>query len=324
MGVVILKFRVLQRVVVAFVVFRRNSMSRRIANLLFLLATIGWGSSYLFTKFAVNELEPFTLVAIRFGLAFCISFAIFYRKLIHVCKQTIGASMILGVLMCAMFAMFNIVLKTENPSTVGFLLSTTVIFVPIFTVFMTRKLPPYSIVIGGLITTSGLTLFMFEGGMTMDMGVLLSILTAMMFALHLVVNNYFAQKYDALQLGVYQLGFASLFGIVCMMSFESMTGPQSSLGWISIFVLAVICSAFGFVVQSVAQKYTSAVETGFILALEPVFSALFAYIVLGEELKGREWLGALIIFSGVLIASYQRKEKATIHSPAQDTLKTNR
>jgi len=29
-------------------------------------------------------------------------------------------------------------------------------------------------------------------------------------------------------------------------------------------------------------------------------------------------------FSGVLIASYQRKEKATIHSPAQDTLKTNR
>ena len=300
-----------------FGVLGRNSMSRRIANLLFLFATIGWGSSYLFTKFAVNELEPFTLVAIRFGLAFCIAFGVFYRRLIHVSKETIGASFILGGLMCAMFTMFNIVLKTVNPSTAGFLLATTVIFVPLLTMVMTRKLPQYTIMIGGIVTTAGLTLFMFDGGLTIDHGVLLSILTAMMFAIHLVVNNYFVQKYDALQLGVYQLGFASVIGVICMLSFESISGPQSTLGWISICILAVICSAFGFVVQSVAQKYTSAVETSFILALEPVFSALFAFILLGEVLEAREWLGALIIFSGVLIASYQRKEKSTSYSTSQ-------
>lgn len=290
-------------------------MSRRMANVLFLFATIGWGSSYLFTHFAVHELAPFTLVAIRFGMAFCIAFGVFYRHLIHVSKQTIGASMILGGLMCTMFAMFNIVLKTENPSTVGFLISSTVIFVPLFNMFITRKRPESTIIFGGIVTTAGLTIFMFDGGLAMDWGALLCILTAIMFALHLVVNNYFAQKYDALQLGVYQLGFASVMGGGCMLSFESMSGPQSSLGWISIFVLAIICSAFGFVVQSVAQKYTSAVETGFILALEPVFSAIFAFIVLGEALVGKEWLGAFIIFCGVLIACYQRKEKVPHSSP---------
>jgi drug/metabolite transporter (DMT)-like permease len=292
-------------------------MSKSIANLLFLIATIGWGSSYLFTKFAVNELEPFTLVAIRFGIAFCIAFSVFYRRLIHISKETLGASLILGGLMCTMFTMFNHVLKTVDPSTAGFLLATTVIFVPLLIMIMTRKLPPYTIIIGGIVTMVGLTLFMFDGGMTINRGVLLSILTAIMFAIHLVVNNFFVKKYDALQLGVFQLGFASVIGGICMIGFESVSGPQSTLGWISISVLAVICSAFGFVVQSVVQKYTSAVETSFILALEPIFSALFAFIVLGEALEGKEWLGAFVIFSGVLIASYQRKEKPVIHSSSQ-------
>lgn len=289
-------------------------MTRRIANVLLLLATMGWGSSYLFTKFAVHELEPFTLVAIRFGLAFFIAFGVFYQRLIHVSKQTIEVSMILGGLMCVMFAMFNFILKTGNPSTVGFLLSTMVIFVPLITMFITRKLPPFSIIIGTIVTASGLTVFLFDGGLELNFDVLLSLLSAFLFAIHLVVNNYFAQKYDALQLGVYQFGFASVLGAACMLIFEPMNGPQSSLGWISIVVLAVICSAFGFVVQSVAQKYTSAVETGFILALEPIFSALFAFIVLGHALEGREWLGAFIIFSGVCIATYQRKEKETVYS----------
>lgn len=289
-------------------------MSKRIANLLFLIATMGWGSSYLFTKFAVHELEPFTLVTIRFGLAFFIAFGVFFRRLFPVSKQTIKASMILGGLMCVMFAMFNFILKTGNPSTVGFLLSTTVIFVPFLTMFTTRKLPPFSIIMGTFVTAAGLTIFMFDGGLALNIDVFLSLLSAFMFAIHLVANNYFAQKYDALQLGVYQFGFASILGAIFMLFFEPIKGPQSSLGWISIVVLAVICSAFGFVVQSVAQKYTSAVETGFILALEPVFSALFAFLVLGEALKGKEWIGAFIIFCGILIATYQRKEKETIYS----------
>ena len=35
-----------------------NIMSQRHANLLMVLVTAGWGSSYLFTKFAVADLQP--------------------------------------------------------------------------------------------------------------------------------------------------------------------------------------------------------------------------------------------------------------------------
>lgn len=288
-------------------------MSKTVANILFVLATIGWGSSYLFTKFAINELEPFTLIAMRFGIAFFIAFIIFYNKLIKVSFNTLKASAILGVLLCIMFTMFSYVLKMVNPSTAGFLLATTVIFVPLITMCFSKKLPQRQIVVGAIVTLIGLCIFMFNGSMSIDSGAILSIATAIVFAFHLVINNLFTKKHDALQLGVFQLGFACIFSVVLMLFFEPLHVPQSKLGWISIFVLAVICSAFGFVVQSVAQKYTSAEETGFILALEPIFSALFAYIVLGEMLSGREWIGAFIIFLGVLVASYQLKSSKSIN-----------
>ena len=289
-------------------------MSKTVANILFVIATIGWGSSYLFTKFAVNELEPFTLLAIRFAIAFFIAFFVFYKKLIKVSFSTLKASAILGILICLMYTMLCYVLKMVNPSTAGFLLATTVIFVPLITMCISKKLPQRQIIIGAIVTFIGLFIFMFNGQMGIDLGAILSIVTAIAFAFHLVINNLFTKKHDALQLGVYQLGFTCIFSFVLMLLFEPLHVPQSKLGWISIFILAIVCSAFGFVVQSVAQKYTSAEETGFILALEPIFAALFAYIVLGEMLSGREWIGAFVIFIGVLVASYQPKISKSIDS----------
>ena len=290
------------------------SMSRRIANFLFVLATISWASSYLFTKFAVNELQPFTLIAMRFSIAFIVTFALFYRKLLPVSKDTLKASAVLGALMCLMFTIFNVVLKTVNPSTAGFLLATTVVFVPLIMMLFTRELPQRQIKIGTIVTFTGLSIFMFNGSLFIDSGVILCLVTALLFASHLVVNNRFTKSHDALQLGVFQLGFASLFGGIFMLLFEQPHVPTSKLGWVSIIVLAVICSAFGFVVQSVAQKYTSAEETGFILALEPVFSAFFAYLALGEVLANREWIGALIVLIGVFIASHQPKVAPISHT----------
>ena len=46
---------------------------------------------------------------------------------------------------------------------------------------------------------------------------------------------------------------------------------------------------------------------------DTIFSALFAYIALGEVLSGREWVGAFIIFIGFLVASYQSKSSKLIN-----------
>ncbi len=70
--------------------------------------------------------------------------------------------------------------------------------------------------------------------------------------------------------------------------------------------LALVCSAFGFVVQPVAQAHTTPEHTGLLFALEPVFAALFARLFLGEVLSTQGLLGAGLVLAGVLVASWPR------------------
>lgn len=284
-------------------------MTQKQANLLFLLATIGWGASYLFTKFAVAEIFPFALVTYRFSIAFVITFAIFYKKLIKTTKETIFASFILGIVLCATFSSFGFAMQTANPASAGFLMATTVIFVPILMMLLSRKLASRQVLIGAAVTLAGLALFSLKGGLNLDIGTLLCLATAICYAIHIVMNNYFAKKYDVLQLGIYQLGFTAVFGTTFMLSFEPVSYPTSYSGWSSLLLLAVVCTAFGLVVQSLAQGATSAETTGFIFSLEPIFAAIFAFLFLGELLNGQELFGALFIFLGVLIANYTPKKQ---------------
>ena len=285
-------------------------VSSKVANLLFILATVGWGSSYLFTKFAVTEVLPFALIAFRFIIAFVVTFAIFHKRLIHIQRGVLRASFILGAILCGVFVAFGYVMRIVSPSSAGFLIATTVIFVPIISVLFTRLIPSRQTVLGSLVTFFGLLLFKLKDSIEFDSGTILCLLTAFLFALHIVVNHTLTKKYDALQLGIYQLGFAGALGLLGMIIYEPITYPTSAIGWTAIAVLALICSAFGFVVQSVVQKHTSAEKTGFILALEPIFSAIFAYMALGDTLNEQEWVGAAFIFIGVLIANYVPKKRA--------------
>jgi drug/metabolite transporter (DMT)-like permease len=58
--------------------------------------------------------------------------------------------------------------------------------------------------------------------------------------------------------------------------------------------LALICSAFGLIMQPMDQKFTTAEHTGLLLSLEPVFSALFAYLFAGEVFTLQQLFGAAL------------------------------
>lgn len=286
-----------------------RNMSQRQANLLMVLVTAGWGSSYLFTKFAVAELEPLNLVAYRFLLAFMVMFILCYKKVKRPTKDTLLASAVLGVLLCAVSAVFGYALQITTASTAGFLISTTVVFVPLLMMFLTRTLPSRQVMLGLSVTIIGIALFSLKGTITFEFGMILCLLTALLYALHIVVNNYYVQKkLDGVALGVYQLGFGGVYALMLMPMLETPTVPQTTLGWASLFTLAIVCSAFAVVVQSAVQKYTSAIHTGFILSLEPIFAAMLGVIFLHEVMTTQELIGAAFIFAGMLIANYMPKK----------------
>ena len=83
--------------------------------------------------------------------------------------------------------------------------------------------------------------------------------------------------------------------------FEEPCLPQSAGGWLSVVFLAVFCTGVAFVVQAVAQQYTSATHVGVIFALEPVFAGIVAFVFAGERLLPRAYFGAAIMLISLII-----------------------
>ncbi|MFE8697537.1 DMT family transporter [Cytobacillus sp. FJAT-53684] len=284
-------------------------MTQRQANWILATVSMAWGASYIFMKLCVDEIPPITIVALRFGIAFIVMLAIFFKKIIHVNTKTLIYSAIVGTLLCGIFIALMYGVKSTTASTAGFLTSTTVILVPVLQTFITHKLPSQKIVWGILIVTTGLALLIIGDDFNLASGSLYCLLAALLYAIHIIVTNRFVREVDALQLGIYQLGFATTYAIILTLLLETPVLPGDAIHWFAILGLALICSAYGFVMQPIAQQYTTPESAGFLFSLEPIFSAILAFIFLHENMGLQGYFGALLILTGVLIANSISKKQ---------------
>jgi drug/metabolite transporter (DMT)-like permease len=284
-------------------------MTHKQANLLLATVSMGWGTSYIFMKLSVDTISPFTIVALRFGIAFIVMMAIFCKKMIRIDAKTLKYSAIVGALLCGIFIALLYGMKDTTASSAGFLTSTTVILVPILQTFITRKLPQKKIIYGVMIVSFGLALLTIKDDFTFASGSIYCLVAAFLYAVHIIVTSRFTQEVDALQLGIYQLGFTFLYATIGTFVFETPVLPQEAVHWFSILGLALICSAYGFVMQPIAQKYTTPESTGFLFSLEPIFAAIFAFIFLHENMGLQGYFSALLILAGVFIANSKFKKQ---------------
>jgi drug/metabolite transporter (DMT)-like permease len=285
------------------IVVKVGIMTQNKANLILATVSLAWGLSYLFMKLGVDGLPPLNIVALRCGIAFIFTAIIFCKKIIKVDAKTLTYSAIAGALLCGIFSALLYSLKNTSASSAGFLTSTTVIIVPILQAIITRKLPKQKIVLGVAVVSAGLLLLTVGDHFTLEIGSVYCLFAALLYAVHIIVSNRFVREVDSLQLGIYQLGFAAIYATVGTLVFEAPVLPNTPVHWLAVLGLAFICSAYGFVMQSIAQKYTTPESVGFLFSLEPIFSAIFAFAFLNENMGLQGYIGAGLILTGVFIAN---------------------
>ncbi|MEO3946368.1 DMT family transporter [Gorillibacterium sp. CAU 1737] len=290
-------------------------MSQKKADILLALISMAWGSSYLLMKLGLGHMGPFTLIALRFGIAFLLTALLFRRRVMHADWRTIRYGALLGLLLFGLFAFLMFGLRSTSASMAGFLTSATVVFVPLLQTLITRRKPELPVAGGATLALVGIGLLSLNGRLTLTGGAVLCLAGAFAYAWQIIVTNRLTHKADGLLLGIFQLGFAALYGWIGSLLFEHPALPASREEWLAVLGLAIICSAFGFVLQPVAQKHTTPERTSLLFALEPVFTALFAWFFLQERLQGRGYLGAALILAGVVISGIKRKPQAAFDGP---------
>lgn len=293
-----------------------NFWNQKTADLTMVCIAMAWGTSYLFMKLGLGVLPPFTVLALRFCIAFLIVASIFFKQLNHTWR-TIGNGALLGVLTYGMCALLILGLKTTTASNAGFLTSTAVVMVPIFHAFLVKKLPDISVIVGTILTTVGISCLTLQQSLVFHSGDILCFVGAVIYAIYIILTDKLSKQDDGLLLGIWQIGFAGLYSSVSALIFETPSLPSSTIGWVAVLGLAVLGSAFAFVAQPVAQKYTTPEHTGVLFSLEPVFAAIFAFIFLHETMSGRGYLGVILVMAGVFTVSLtakSRKQKNLVES----------
>ncbi|MFE0554906.1 DMT family transporter [Paenibacillus sp. NPDC058910] len=279
------------------------------ADLMILFITICWGSSYLFMKVGLDSLGEFNLIALRFGLAFILAGVIFFPRLRQVNVKTIRYAMLLGFILFIMFTALTFGLKTTTTSNAGFLVSLTVVFVPLLHTFLFKKKIENKVIVSILLALTGIALLTIQLPFTFKIGDLFCIAAALCYALHINMVSTVSQKVDTLSLGILQLGFTGLYAYISSLLFETPVWPSTTHSWIAVLVLSVVCTAVGFIFQTIAQKYTTATRTGLVFSLEPVFAALVGFWFAHEIMNSNQYWGAVLVFLSVVLSSVNVKAR---------------
>lgn len=285
-------------------------MSQQKADFLLFTAAFVWGSSYGFMKLGAETMPPISIAALRCLFAFFLLLPFFLKRIRTTDREILKYSAITGFLIASVFIGVIYGVIGTSASTAGFLISTSVIMVPILHGLYIRKMPSLPIMAGTVIVTAGLFILNGVTSITLDKGFVLCLLAAFLYALDILFTNTFVSKVDSLLLGIWQMGFAGLIAGAASLLLETPRLPSTLPEWSAILGLAVFSSAYGFTVQAVAQEYTTPERAGFIFSLEPVFAAIFAYFFLGENMGIGELTGAALILLGVWAAG------GTIRLPA--------
>ncbi len=278
------------------------------ADIALFLVTIGWGASFILTKSSLTELSTFNFLAIRFFIAFAISSIIFIKDMKKTDKKSLRYGIILGLILYASFALQTMGLNYTSASKAAFITGFNVVLVPIFSTLMVKKIPNRKTILSVILAFIGIGMLSLNGSISrINIGDIYIFFAAIIFALYIIFVGKYTIDSKSVPLAVIQIGIVGFLSLVTSFIFESPVLPKANQVWINIFILSVVCTSGAYIVQSVAQKYTSPTHTALIYTAEPVFAAIFGYIIFREILSPRGMAGAALILSGMLITEVDIK-----------------
>ena len=259
-------------------------------------------TSFVLSKSAMNSLTPFNLLSVRFLTAFLFLALIFGKKLIHIQKTELKYGFLLGLLFTVMMGCELTGLRATDSATTSFIENSAMIFVPILQfVFMKKKLKGAEGLRIALAVSGIAFLTLGASGGLLRSGCVYLLGSAVFYASAILVTNIASRKGDPLMIGITQVFTIGFLSLIMSFILEQPRLPQTGSEWSMVLGLAIICSGFGFTLQPVAQRGTTAERAGMMCALSPLSASLQGVILLHDQMSPYKLAGCLMILLSLLV-----------------------
>lgn len=265
-----------------------------------------WGATFLLVKDAVGQTAPLFFLSVRFSFAVMalLMVGLVRRKLGRFNRGEVVGGGVVGLVYWLGFALQTIGLQYTSASNAGFITGLSVALVPLFGWLVLSYRASGAALVGVGLAVVGLTLLSLQDNFAISGGDMVEMISAAAFGLQIVLVSRYAKVVDALRFALVQLLVAAVLSFVSSLLLEWPT-----VGWwlpgavlAAAVFMGVVASALAQTVQATVQRLTSPVHAAIIFTLEPVFAALFAFLLAGERLSGRQIVGCAFILVGMLFA----------------------
>ncbi|HQD18567.1 MAG TPA: DMT family transporter [Bacillota bacterium] len=285
---------------------------RLAANVGLLITAVIWGSTFSITKVALTDVDPMLFLFVRFAAALATLALLSAVRLLssrnrpEAYRLTLTRALRPGIILGLIFAIGYVTqtegLRYTTATASGFITGMNVVFVGLMYSILNRRIPARHSLIGIALATVGLLTISVSGRLTIARGDLLTLICAVFFGLHIVVTEVYARHVDPVEVALVQAAVLCLVTLILTQAQGVSMRPYeiSARALAAALYCGIFATSVALVIQTLAQRVTSSVDTAIIYSMEPVFSAVFAFAFLREAPTLQTLAGGLLIFAGVV------------------------
>lgn len=274
---------------------------------LLLTTAIIWGLAFVAQRDGMQYVQPFTFNGVRFALGFLalLPFGLFHRnEPMKTDRRTLalgGLATGLVLFIGSTLQQFGVAYTTAGKA--GFITGMYVILVPIVGIALRHRIGWLSW-LSALVGVVGLYLLTVTESFTIESGDLLVLIGAFFWAAHVHLVGHFSSRIDAIRLALMQIALCSILSLGAAFALETIHTADLLAGALPILYAGVLSVGIAYTLQVMGQQGTPPTQAALIMCLEAVFAVLGGWLILGETLPLRGFIGCGLMFAGMVAAQF--------------------
>lgn len=271
-------------------------------------AAVIWGFAFVAQRVGSDHVGACTFNGIRFflgALSLIPVIMIFEKGATDTTrkKSTLKAGIIAGLLLGTATPLQQLGIElTSSAGKSGFITGLYMILVPMIGIFVGKKTGILSW-IGAVCGVVGLGLICFDGSsLTFTKGDIVLIISAFIFALHIMVIDKFGDGVYSLRFSMTQFAVSSVLNILLALILEDISFTAIGAAALPIAYCGFLSSGVAYTCQVIGQKYSEPTSASILLSTESVFAAIGGALILHERMAPLAYVGCAFILVGILLS----------------------
>ncbi|MAY98211.1 MAG: EamA family transporter [Nocardioides sp.] len=280
--------------------------------------TASWGSTFFLIRDLLERVPTLDFLAVRFLVAAASVLLVAPRAVARLSPESRRHAVMLGGVYGVAQVLQTAGLAHTPASVSGFITGMYVVLTPLLAAVLLRTR------IGGLtwvavaIAAGGLAVLTLDG-VSMGYGEAITLMSAVLYALHIVGLGAWSDPRQALGMSIVQI---IVIAVLCSIATipDGVVLPSTGGDWASVVYMALVAGAAAMLAQTWAQAHLPPTRSAIIMSMEPVFAATFAVWLGGEPTTLRMVGGGFMVLTAMLLVELAPRRKVEGQGVSRDSM----